>query len=188
MKTVEDLYKSPILDKPKVPYLKKIHGDVFTLVAGLENTLSSINKDIRPGVREFIGELSDSYEIVVFTLESKEYAEQVLKLIDPKDKIAYKLYKEHAIETKGKYIKDVSKLGRDMKRVIIMDSAVESFQLQPMNGIYVTPWSGSCNDTELLGLLPLLKVIVSERVEDVRMALRNYRDSKLRNIMSTYYH
>eukprot|EP00826_Nyctotherus_ovalis_P058760 TRINITY_DN8105_c0_g1_i3.p1 TRINITY_DN8105_c0_g1~~TRINITY_DN8105_c0_g1_i3.p1 ORF type:complete len:103 (-),score=9.85 TRINITY_DN8105_c0_g1_i3:121-429(-) len=95
-----------------------------------------------------------------------------------------RLYRKHATEVKGRYVKDIQKLGRDNKRVVIVDSIVESFQLQPMNGIYVAPWKGESNDKELLNLLPLLKEIARQQVPDVRTALRNYRDGEVRRVMS----
>jgi len=35
------------------------------------------------------------------------------------------------------YVKDISKIGRDLNKTIIVDNMAENFKLQPDNGIYI---------------------------------------------------
>jgi TFIIF-interacting CTD phosphatases, including NLI-interacting factor len=51
----------------------------------------------------------------------------------------------------------LSKIGRDLANVIIVDNVAENFQLQPDNGILIRSWFDDPNDNALLELLPLLK-------------------------------
>jgi len=137
---------------------------------------------VRPGAEKFLKEMSKFYEIIVFTAGTKDYADWALSFIDKEGIVSYKLYREHAVQKNGIYVKDISRIGRDIKKVIIIDNVVENFQLQPENGIYIKPWENDSADNELSKLIPILKDIVELKVSDIRQALKNLRDSQLRTI------
>ena len=73
-------------------------------------------------------------------------------------------------------VKDLSLLGRDIKKTIIIDNISDNFILQPENGIFISTWYDDMNDRFLDEITPLLCEIVEKRVLDVRLALRRYRD------------
>ena len=77
------------------------------------------------------------------------------------------------------FVKDLSRIGRDLSRTIIVDNVAENFQLQPDNGIFIKSWFDDMTDTALSELAPLLKEIVKKQVNDVRDALRKFRDQML---------
>jgi CTD small phosphatase-like protein 2 len=77
-------------------------------------------------------------------------------------------------------VKDISKLGRDLSRTIIIDNVWENFQLQQGNGIFIKTWIDDMHDTSLTDLIPLLKELVIKKVPDVRKALRKIRDALIR--------
>ena len=52
---------------------------------------------------------------------------------------------------------DLSRLGRDLAKMIIVDNLAENFKLQPDNGIFIKAWYDDPEDTALLELSPLLK-------------------------------
>jgi len=126
--------------------------------------------------------VSRYYEIVVFTAAMQEYADWVLDNIDKDRCITHRLYRQHASPDGYNFVKDLSKLGRDMSKIIIVDNLAENFRLQPDNGIYIKPWYDDHEDTALLELTPLLTEIAQRRVTDVRVALRKFRDQMLENI------
>jgi CTD small phosphatase-like protein 2 len=74
------------------------------------------------------------------------------------------------------YIKDLSRLGRDLRRMIIVDNVPENFQLQQDNGIFITSWFDDVTDTALTELGSILKDIGSRKVKDLREELRRFRD------------
>ena len=151
---------------------------------GDSNDLQDCVVNVRPTAKEFIEEMDKHYELVIFTAGTKDYADYALKFVDPEGKIVHRLYREHAIQKGATFVKDISKLGRDLKKVIIIDNVVENFQLQSDNGIFIDSWEGNVNDTSLKDLMPILKQIVELKVPDVRVALRHYRDYQVRNIVS----
>ena len=66
--------------------------------------------------------LKPIYELISFTNESKEISDKYLNEIEGNKKFFdYNLYKEHNILIGRNLVKDISKIGRDMKRIIIVD-------------------------------------------------------------------
>ena len=73
------------------------------------------------------------------------------------------------------FIKDLSRLGRDISKTLIVDNVAENFQLQPDNGVFIRTWIDDPTDNALDELAPLLKEIAVRNVKDVREALRVFR-------------
>lgn len=137
---------------------------------------------VRPGCDEFLTEMAELYEIVIFTAAMQDYADWVLNQIDKPKRIKYRLYRQHATPHGPVFVKDLSRIGRDLSKTIIVDNVAENFQLQPDNGIFIKSWFDDKNDTALSELAPLLKQIVKKNVPDVRDALRKFRDQMLEQI------
>jgi len=70
--------------------------------------------------------------------------------------ISYRLYRQHALPCREFYIKDLSLLGRDLNKTIIVDNISENFLLQPENGICIKSWYNDEADNALMQLAPLL--------------------------------
>ena len=166
--------------KPEAPFLKPINKKYkYTLVLDLDETLIHyIPKEneeyvqIRPGAEEFIKELSKFFEIIIFTASRQSYADLVLKGIDIDNKISAKLYRQHTMRIGNSNIKDLAKLGRDLKKIIIVDNSPDNYNLQPKNGINVIDFDGNEND-DILYLLKndLIKLVKSDP-DDVRPFLK----------------
>ncbi len=69
------------------------------------------------------------------------------------------------------YIKDLSLIGRDLNKCIIVDNITENFLLQPMNGITIKSFYNDLDDDALMQMCPLLISIVVAKLDDVRGAL-----------------
>lgn len=79
-------------------------------------------------------------------------------------------------------MKDLSKLGRPLDKMIIVDNLAENFILQKDNGIFIETWLEDTSDTQLRDMIPLLKQLVVNNVKDVRVSLRSFRDQMARLI------
>ena len=64
---------------------------------------------------------------------------------------AHRLFRESCVYDRGNYVKDLSKLGREMKRTIIIDNSPASYLFQPQNAIPCSSWFDDKNDTLLKG-------------------------------------
>ena len=183
-----------IIPKPSIPFLpKKIESEKreYCLVLDLDETLvhyiEEEDKDnayvkIRMGVGDFINALSEFCEIVIFTASIQYYANIVIDGLGCKDKIDYKLYRQHTDFIDGTHIKDLSKLGRDLSKIIIIDNLEENYQLQPNNGLNIIDFEGDENDNELIYLMQDLLNLVRKPGLDVR----NELDIIRRNMRKRY--
>lgn len=76
----------------------------------------------RFGLDAFLFEMSQLYEIVVFSASQKQYADKVVQQIDKKNRISHVLNRDHCIVINKKYyLKNLKILGRDLKSVIMVD-------------------------------------------------------------------
>ncbi|GMI77701.1 hypothetical protein HRI_001439400 [Hibiscus trionum] len=107
----------------------------------------------RPGVDEFLEIISKKYEVIVFTAGHKEYASKVLDVLDPNGYISHRFYRDSCKHVHGKFIKDLSELGRDLRNAVIVDDNPKSYSRQPENGIPIKPFYGDeLWDRELMKL------------------------------------
>ena len=81
------------------------------------------------------------------------------------------MYKEHLTLCQGRLIKDIKRLGRDLRKTIIIDDLGVNFSNCKENGIEISSWVGDKSDKKLLELIPMLKQIADEEEEDVREVL-----------------
>mmetsp|Transcript_26160 Transcript_26160/g.26029 ORF Transcript_26160/g.26029 Transcript_26160/m.26029 type:complete len:126 (+) Transcript_26160:873-1250(+) len=114
----------------------------------------------------------------------QDYADSVLDQIDKDKLIKYRLYRQHTSPYGQLIAKDLSRIGRDLSKCILVDNVADNFALQPDNGIFIKTWYEDMSDTCLYDLIPLLRSLVVNNVKDVRKALRSYRDQALRQIVA----
>ena len=128
--------------------------------------------NIRPGAKEFIEELSNYFEIRLFTASSEQYANELINLIDVKKKISSKLFRNDCTIEGDLYIKDLRKMDKELKDIIIIDNNIKSFIYQQENGIPIKSWYDDYNDLELFKLIPILKNL--EGFYDVRTEIKKF--------------
>ena len=101
---------------------------------------------------EFLQNMSQKYEIIIFTASTQYYADAIINHIDPENKyISYVLTRKHCMQTKnGFFIKDLRIIkNRDLKDMVIVDNLLHSFGLQIDNGIPILEFTRNQKDEEL---------------------------------------
>ena len=181
-----------------VPYLDKKSTKQYTLVLDLDETLIHFKPNpnneesgtikIRPFLMEFLEKIKNYYELVVFTAATQEYADPIINALDPNNKyFDYRLYRKHTIIIDNDFVKDLSKLGRDMSKIIIVDNMEQNYKLQKNNGITIRPFWGKDNeDTALSDLLEIL-IKIAERKLDVRMGLKLFKEDIISKVTSNIF-
>ena len=186
---------------PMEPYLpENTSGKEKTLVLDLDETLifcqdirpadsldlpmTTIKFLKRPGLTKFFTQMSQLFEIVIFTANCKEYADAVIdSLPEIQACISHRLYWDHVtvqgperssetpeiiseggpqsyttprvfdqLDQSSMCFKDISKLGRPLEKVVMVDSQVCNISRFPDNGVLVGPWKGDPKDKELAKL------------------------------------
>lgn len=184
--------------KLQFPYLPKTSNKKYTLVLDLDETLihfkvhqNDNNSGIlqfRPFISEFLSNIKNYYELIVFTAATEDYANPIIDAIEQKGvKFDYRLYRIHTIIKGNDFVKDLSRLGRDLSRTIIVDNMEQNYKLQPLNGITIRPfWGKDTNDMALFDLLTILIKIVKMDM-DVRDGIRYFKEDIISKVTSNIF-
>uniref|UniRef100_A0A8P4KD52 Mitochondrial import inner membrane translocase subunit TIM50 n=1 Tax=Dicentrarchus labrax TaxID=13489 RepID=A0A8P4KD52_DICLA len=105
---------------------------------------------------------------------SFKYADPVADLLDQWGVFRSRLFRESCVFHRGNYVKDLSRLGRELSKVIIIDNSPASYIFHPENAVPVQSWFDDMTDTELLDLIPLFEGLSKE--EDVYSLLQSLRN------------
>lgn len=124
----------------------------------------------RPGVDEFLVRVAQIYEVVVYTASMAKYANPLLDKLDTHGVVTHRLFREACTRVAAGYAKDMSKLGRPLQDVIIIDNSPTCYSLQPDNGIPIKTWRDDASDRELVDLTPILAALAE--VKDIPAVLR----------------
>ena len=170
----------------------------YTLVLDLDETLihfkvnpKNNNSGIlqfRPYISEFLSNIKNYYELIVFTAATKEYADPIIDAIEQKGtKFDHRLYRIHTNIRGNDFVKDISKLGRDLSRIIIVDNMEQNYKLQPYNGITIRPfWGKDTNDMALFDLFNIL-IKIAKMDMDVRDGIRYFKEDIISKVTSNIF-
>ena len=174
-------------NKEIAPFLKNKNTKKYTLVLDLEETLISVKllndgKILirpRPGLISFLSGVKQYYEIISFSKLSKNYSNIIIEQIEENRKLFdYNLYREHCTLVGRKFVKDISRIGRDMKKIIMIDDLPENLSMHIDNGILILPYDGEDNreDRVLYELKKMLILFYNLGYEDLRNAIKSYKN------------
>ena len=175
------------------PYLKTPNFKKYTLVLDLNETLVNfkIKKGregyvrLRPFLFGFLEEVSQYYELIIFTLATETYTNSVIGAIENDKKyFDYIFYRQHAIIVGNDFVKDLTRIGRPLNSTIIIDNMPQNFRLQKENGICIKPfWGQDSNDKTLYDLMPIL-LDIAKSGGDIRINLNKFKDEIIGKITS----
>ena len=177
------------------PYIHSVNKKKYTLILDLGETLVhfKVNPEndgegilkVRPWVTEFLNEVVKYYELIIFTGATEDYANLLIDAIDEnKSYFEHRLYRQHMIILDNEFVKDLTRIGRPLDKIVIVDNMPQNFRLQKENGINIRSfWGEDIYDTALINLSPIL-VKIAQEGGDVRVGLVKYRDEILEKVSS----
>ena len=144
----------------------------ITLNIELEGELHDIHVLVRPGVKEFLECMGKIYEIVIFTASVSKYADPLLDILDKDKNCKYRLFREHCTPINACFVKEIKKLGRELKDTVIVDNSPMSYALNPENGLPILTWFDDKEDRELYNISSILEFL--SFVPDVRNYINQF--------------
>ncbi|TNM86568.1 carboxy-terminal domain RNA polymerase II polypeptide A small phosphatase 2 isoform X1 [Takifugu flavidus] len=136
---------------------KPISNADFIVPVEIEGTTHQVYVLKRPHVDEFLQRMGELFECVLFTASLSKYADPVTDLLDRCGVFRTRLFRESCVFHQGCYVKDLSRLGRDLHKTLILDNSPASYIFHPNNAVPVVSWFDDVDDSELLNLLPLFE-------------------------------
>ncbi|XP_059575383.1 carboxy-terminal domain RNA polymerase II polypeptide A small phosphatase 2 isoform X1 [Alligator mississippiensis] len=152
---------------------KPISNADFIVPVEIEGTTHQVYVLKRPFVDEFLRRMGELFECVLFTASLAKYADPVTDLLDQRGVFRARLFRESCVFHQGCYVKDLSRLGRDLRKTLILDNSPASYIFHPENAVPVQSWFDDMGDTELLNLLPVFEELSA--AEDVYTSLGQLR-------------
>ena len=179
----------------QLPYLKNKCHKKFSLVLDLDETLISFKLEpndenkgtirFRPYLDSFLQKVKEKYEIIVFTSGTQDYADPLEDAIEQEEKyFDARLYRQHTIACGKDIVKDISRIGRPLDKILIVENMPQNYRLQKENGILIKSFYGEdIYDTALLSLGDILMKIANE-FNDVRKGIAKYKNEILNKVSS----
>ncbi|KAM9487237.1 uncharacterized protein Hap1MRO34_007078 [Clarias gariepinus] len=154
---------------------KPVNNADFIIPVEIDGSVHQVYVLKRPHVDEFLKRMGELFECVLFTASLAKYADPVSDLLDKWGAFRCRLFRESCVFHRGNYVKDLSRLGRDLNKVIIVDNSPASYIFHPDNAVPVASWFDDMSDTELLDLIPFFERL--SKVDDVYAVLKQQRTS-----------
>ncbi|EGR29999.1 protein kinase domain protein [Ichthyophthirius multifiliis] len=174
------LLNHPLFEKKNEQYYNSVICNQF-LGAKDKRYLPKVSRNpfyinIRPQAKQFLKQMANYYDIIIWTASVKDYADPIINQLDPEKKyITQKFYRQHCKVNEKGYVKDLRLLCKNLKDVIIIDNLQNSFSLNYQNGIQIKDFINSKKDQELQNLQPFLIYMSQQNdVRDIRQWKQKY--------------
>lgn len=138
-------------------WFKHVDNASFVVPVELDGVKHQIYVCKRPHLDAFLNAIGSLFECVMFTASLRKYADPVCDYIDKACHFRHRLFREACVLHQNNLIKDLSRLGRDMDQVCILDNSPVSFLFQPNNALQIVSWFDDPTDQALLELIPYLQ-------------------------------
>ena len=159
----------------------------YSLILPLNEILIYFNKNnssymIRPGLSQFLNEMKEIYELILFTNDFFVYEEQIIQNIQKGKKyFEYILNRNHGIDNAASFIQDLISLNRDEKQFLLINSPLNKFKIHKNNTLIIKSFTGDIRkDKNTLAFLSQLLQRIktdAESTQDIRISINKYKRS-----------
>ena len=164
-----------------IPYVREPPSKKYTLILDLNKTLVYYNEEgkviLRNGLFSFLDIIKPFYELISFCNEPKHITESILRVIEKEKKyFVYNLNRDNCIIYENNLVKDISFIGRDISKIIVIDDDENCFKLNKENAIKIPTFNNNKekNDNALAELKKILILIYKDNYDDIRIALKDF--------------
>ena len=177
------------------PYIKTKNRKPYSLILDLDETLIHFkvnNEDesegvlqIRPGVIQFLEQVGKYYELIIFTAATQDYGDLLIDSIEENNLyFEHRFYRQHTVIIGNDFVKDLTRIGRPLDKMIIVDNMPQNFRLQKENGINIKAFWGEDENDNALEELGIILTNIAKEGGDLRIGLMKYRDEIIRKVTS----
>lgn len=140
---IDDIFLNTFYPDGDEGYLGQPKSD-YDFIIDMNEYNTSVNIYMRPNFEELFEYLKNETEAIIYSRAQQTYVDAILDRLDPdREVFKYRIYQDSCNlvdivdEEIYEYIKDVSILGRDIKKVVSVDCDILSGWLNPNNQMLV---------------------------------------------------
>ena len=148
----------------------RVESPDFVIPVEIDGRMMDVFVQKRPGLDAFLHRVCPKFEVVIFTASLRKYANPLLDLLDPEKWVRWRLFRDACSTHKGAYVKDLGRLGRELKHTVIVDNSPMSYIFQPENALPISGFVGDPDDDALVSMLPILDELAE--ADDVKEGIR----------------
>ena len=178
------------IQKIQIPYIRIQSNKKYSLVLDLNKTLAYYNNKngkikLRNGLFSFLSMIKTYYELISFSCEPILITDRIIHEIESERKyFDYNLIRQHSVLYENNLVKDITLIGRDISKTIIIDDDENCFILNKENGIKIAPFTdNNIRDNILFELKKILILIYKKNYDDVRVAIKDF-SNEIKNKVS----
>ena len=177
------------------PYIKTKNIKKFYLILDVDEILFHFKIDnnnendyegvlqIRPMVIPFLERVGTYYELIIFTSTAQNYADLIIDSIEENNLyFEHRFYRQHNVIIGNDFVKDLSRIGRPLDKIIIVDNRPQNFRFHKENGITIKSFLGIDVYDNVLEELGNILINIAKDGEDVRIGLKKYRDEIINKV------
>lgn len=162
-----------IKDEIKIKEIKNKLNKKYCLVINLGETLiHNMNMPfgdyffVRPGYFDLFEKVHDNFEIIIFTKEKKDAAEEIINKINYKNYIDNTFYEKNKIYEDDNFIKNLESIWGNTNNIIYVDNSRITDKNKKINLYKISSWYNNIFDSELIQLKNKLINLANKEILD----------------------
>lgn len=118
--------------------------------------------------------MSKLFELIIFTASAQSYADNIINQLNQEGVISHRLYRNHSSTINNKTVKNLSKIGRQLDKLLLVDNIKDNAKGFYDNYVPILSWEFDLFDNELLNVAAKLKSILQYEKDDLRNGNRAF--------------
>ena len=141
------------------------------------------NISLRPGVIQFLREIHQNYEIIIFSLSDKKTVDYLINSLDKNKKFLDAIiYRENFKIINDEFVLDLTEFSRDLNKIVVVGNIPQIYQKYKDNSINIKSYyEEDLNDNILIRLIDVLQRIAESKGNIPEIILK-HRDEIIKNI------